>query len=426
MKKHTLAIITACTAVLLLFFGVNIAIFYHNLETVKESSQKKMLSVAEYMAFLSRKEYKSGIDGDSVNMMLGELTRACGFERTVITDSSGLVFYSSGSIIGRGDHIDPFLVDKNEFKRSVREESPGFSKIVQIDGVYFQSLYYPFTIGNIPSVVVLEADQQYYSALERFKINLIVSSVLLTIAVILLIIFLVFIRKKMEAAIAQSNHNERLAFLGKASAELAHELKNPLGIIKSSVDVLRKKFDPSYTHKAFEFVSDEVMRLSRLIDGMLSFSRERILSKQEIALASRVNGSLDALKSENPDLHIEINIPETISITGDPDAFRQICDNLLRNAVNAAGKNGEISVVYKQDAKEGHLLFIDNGPGIPEQLKKTLFMPFVTGSKTGTGLGLAIVKTLCERSGWQIDFCKYEGKTCFKIMIPEQLWHKSL
>ena len=202
--------------------------------------------------------------------------------------------------------------------------------MVNIENETFQSLYYPFLSENTKYAVILESDQHYYKALETFKANMIAISSLLTIAVLALILSLILIRRKTESAIAMSNHQERLAFLGRASAELAHELKNPLGIIKSSIDVLRRKFDPDGSQKPFDFMSDEVMRLSRLLDKILSFSRERVLLKDPFSAHTVLSVSLAAVKIDFPNAKTDLIIPENIFFIGDIDAFRQISDNIIK------------------------------------------------------------------------------------------------
>jgi signal transduction histidine kinase len=121
---------------------------------------------------------------------------------------------------------------------------------------------------------------------------------------------------------------------------------------------------------------------------------------------------------------MSVSIPNGLTLMADRDALIQILDNLVRNAVAAMGGTGLISLRFEQERGAGHLVFADDGPGIPAHLKSTLFDPFVSGSKTGTGLGLAIVRTLVERSGWHISL-RPGTATCFDITIPEGSWRLS-
>jgi len=235
-----------------------------------------------------------------------------------------------------------------------------------------------------------------------------------------LIAWLVILGRRAEKAQMLSRRNERLAFLGRTAAELAHELKNPLAIIKSSVDVARKKFDPDRTYKAFDFVSEEVMRLSRMIGDILGFSRERPMVCEPIDLAAELGRIADDTCLVHAALSMEVNVPVGTRITGDPQALRQIVENLIRNAAAASGGKGRVTIDSQVDGGTTRLLVADDGPGVPEEIRGTLFDPFVSGNKSGTGLGLSIVKTLCERQGWSVRLAKSRpGETVFEVCMKK-------
>jgi signal transduction histidine kinase len=213
-----------------------------------------------------------------------------------------------------------------------------------------------------------------------------------------------------------------MAFLGRTSAELAHELKNPLAIIKASVDVLRNKLDPGRKEAAFGYLSEETMRLSRLIGNILGFSREQPLAIRPFRPHAALEAARQALAGEFPGVAWSVSVPADLSLPGDMDAFRQMAENLGRNASQAMGGQGSFEVTWDGRGRGGAMRFTDSGPGLPKAVRAKLFEPFVSGSRTGTGLGLSIVKSLCERSGWTLALAAdkaVDGKpTCFEIGIP--------
>lgn len=271
-------------------------------------------------------------------------------------------------------------------------------------------------------MVVLESDQNFIAYVEQFRTYMVFASLFLIALFALLAAGLFALDRKFQAAISDSRRNERLAFLGRASAELAHELKNPLAIIKASVDVLRNQLDPGRKHPAFGYLSDEVMRLSRLITNILGFSKDRPLQAKPFQPREALLEAREAQNREFPEVEWIIDIPGDATLLGDKEIFRQVAENLARNAANAMGGKGRFTVSLERRGRGCAFLFSDTGPGIPGPVRQRLFEPFVSGSKTGTGLGLSIVKNLCERSGWTInlisDAAGGKSPTCFEVSVP--------
>jgi signal transduction histidine kinase len=425
--------LAAAAAALILLFGFSAWLFSRNMGQARRQSEERMTGLAVYIAghlkddiFSYPFEFQPSLFpapyADQQGGWLASLTRATGLERAVITDSAGVVYVSSQNLIGSGEEIHPYLVDKALFARAAEENLPVFTPLSQIDGVHFQSLYYPFTLRGKRHVVVLESDQNFIAYVEQFRNYLWFASLFLLALFALLAAGLFFLERKFRAALAESRRNEHLAFLGRTSAELAHELKNPLAIIKASVDVLRNKLDPKREHAAFGYLSEEVMRLSRMINNILGFSKDRPLESRPFAPLGALRESREAQLPDFPEVEWTLDAPETLMLLGDRDAFRQLAENLARNASNAMGGKGTFKVTWEARGKGGTMLFSDSGPGLPKAVRGKLFEPFVSGSKTGTGLGLAIVKSLCERMGWSIALAADAGaggkRTCFEVGIP--------
>ncbi len=434
MKLHkylwlTLAIISV--GMLTVFTAAGI-LFNRTLNEVQHFSQKRMLTVAElsesYVQKTSHSDNSEVQDscGKQMSDWLAMLSKNSGFERIVITDSVHRVQWSSDPLIQQHDDFSPYLIDDESFYASVVDQEYRFSKTVKLEGVYFKSLYYPTRIDRSLSIIIIEADHNYFHHAHQFG-----RSVSLLGGCILIITGLIFfllssLNKKAQRAIQQASQNERLAYLGQTSAELAHELKNPLAIIKSSVDVLKMKFDPQGKEKAFTFISEDLMRISNLITDILSFSKDKQLANQLFSPKEPLLEVIKHISQAYPNFSIVNTLPDSLYIRGDTHAFAQIAQNILANACRAIKKEGTLSIEFEEEKESLILLFKDNGPGIEPSLAKSIFDPFVTGSKTGTGLGLAIVKSLCESMGWDITLRSYtSAQTCFAIYIKEYQWETS-
>lgn len=432
MRRPLLGALGAAAAALILLLAFSAWLLSRNLGQARRASEARMAGLAVYIAdHLSEDVFSFPFElgpslfpaqyAEQQGRWLSRLMRATGLERAVITDSAGQVYASSQNLIGRAEDIKPYLVDTVLFATAARENRPRFTPLSEIDGIPFQSLYYPFALRGKRQMLTLESDQAFIASVEQFRTYLAFASTFVIILFAALAAGLYALDRRFQAALAESRRNERLAFLGRTSAELAHELKNPLAIIKSSVDVLRKQLDPERQMPAFGFLSDEAMRLSRLIGNILGFSKDKPLESKPFPPRAALEAASVSLAAEFPGVTIALDLPAGLSLTGDSDAFRQMAENLARNAAQAMGGQGNIQVTWEARGGGGAIRFSDSGPGLPKEVRRRLFEPFVSGSKTGTGLGLSIVRSLCERAGWTLALVSdkaVDGKpTCFEIGI---------
>ncbi len=226
---------------------------------------------------------------------------------------------------------------------------------------------------------------------------------------------------------------ERLEAVAELSASLAHEIKNPLASIRSSVEQLgrAKRANPDEKFLT-SLVVRESDRLSRLLSEFLDFSRVRATECRPLDLHT-VAGAAIRLVREHPDCPGDAVIDLAGGATpmeGDEDLLHRVVSNLVLNAVQAGGKEARVVVRTgrpgPQEVPGGAglehpvmLTVTDNGPGIPENLRARLFEPFVTGRVGGTGLGLAIVQRAVEAHRGLVLVDSTAGRgTTFTVYLP--------
>ena len=226
---------------------------------------------------------------------------------------------------------------------------------------------------------------------------------------------------------------ERLEAVAELSSSLAHEIKNPLASIRSSVEQLgrAKRADPDEKFLT-SLIVRESDRLSRLLSEFLDFSRVRVTECRPLDLRA-VAGAAIRMVREHPDCPGDAVIDLAGGPTpmeGDEDLLHRVVSNLVLNAVQAAGKGARVSVRTGRPAAHElpggagienpvSLAVSDNGPGIPESLRGRLFEPFVTGRTGGTGLGLAIVQRAVEAHRGLVLVDSTAGKgTTFTVYFP--------
>ena len=215
--------------------------------------------------------------------------------------------------------------------------------------------------------------------------------------------------RKLEQAQEEARRSERLAALGQMSAGLAHEIRNPLGVIKGSAEMLHQKLGESnpLASELAGYISSETNRLSALVTRFLDFARplHAELSPREItAVLDRALHSVSlSLTRKDEDLvrverQYEPNLP---MVPLDESLSEQAFVNLIQNAYDAMSGGGGTLRVLAARAKSANQAGVevrieDTGPGIPDELREQIFNPFVTTKKTGVGLGLSIVSRIID------------------------------
>lgn len=228
---------------------------------------------------------------------------------------------------------------------------------------------------------------------------------------------------------------DRLATLGELAAGAAHEIRNPLTSIRSTIQYLSKDFnnDPVKSEMINEVIN-EVERINKILQGLLSFARPSKLDVTEVNLESLINQVLMLLTSSIRKHQIEVEFEyftDNTSIQGDIEQLKQVFLNIFLNAIEAMSDNPEgqprtlIISIEKGMAINArkHYLVInieDSGKGISPENTENIFNPFFTTKDDGTGLGLAISYGIINRHDGEIEMTSELGKgSCIHIKLPQ-------
>ena len=234
--------------------------------------------------------------------------------------------------------------------------------------------------------------------------------------------------RKLEQAQAEARRSERLAALGQLSAGLAHEIRNPLAVIKGSAEMLHQKLgesNPLATELA-GYISSETNRLSALVTRFLDFARplQVELTAQDITVVLDRALNDVALLRKAAAVHVEKTYePNLPPVPLDESLSEQAFVNIVQNGYDAMGDSGGslfVSVRRSQARGGGVEVRIeDTGPGVPLELREQIFNPFVTTKKTGVGLGLSIVSQIMDGHHGSIRIQEAAGKgACFVMFFP--------
>jgi signal transduction histidine kinase len=237
--------------------------------------------------------------------------------------------------------------------------------------------------------------------------------------------------RRLEQAQAEARRAERLAALGQLSAGLAHEIRNPLGVIKGSAEMLQQKLgasNPLATELA-GYISSEVNRLNGLVSRVLDFARPLRLERAPTEITPLVERALQNARDQSPETKVTVEREYTDQLPPlalDGELCERVFTNLVLNAYDAMGtQGGKLRVVVVPASYNGgkgvEIDFEDTGPGVPAELREQIFNPFFTTKKTGVGLGLSIVSRIVdEHHGWvRITGEPGEG-ACFRVFFPAE------
>ena len=222
----------------------------------------------------------------------------------------------------------------------------------------------------------------------------------------------------LKAFESQVKLRDKLMSLGEISAGIAHELRNPMGVIAGYTKLLSKRID-TLLKPTVDSISKEIMVMDRIISDFLSFARPPELSIFNIDLKLIFENSVTSITAGRNDIRFNPDIHTLPPIKGDEVLLRQAFINLVQNAVEAMPQGGELMI--KVAPSTGNVLDIsvsDTGHGISENIKDKIFLPFFTTKEKGTGLGLAIVHKIIVSHGGNIFIESSEKGTTFRIKLP--------
>ena len=319
------------------------------------------------------------------------------------------------------------------------------------NGTFLLRTIFPLTVDSdfkglrlhgqpVPVLGVLEVVQdmtaQYRSAIRSQW--LILGS--FAVSTFILFFLLQFVARKAEDTLerrmarnrqleGQLHQAEKLASMGRMVASIAHEIRNPLGIIRSSSEFLirRHKSEDAMTQAMLTAIYDESCRLGTTVNDFLDYARPRKPRQDNVALRDVIDQAMAFLGGEfqRNGIAVQISLPEDTSVLGDRDLLYRAFYNILANAQQAMAGPGSISIDGVVDkAGKTLLTFRDSGPGFSEEAIQKAMDPFFTTKDSGTGLGLPIVQAIIESHGGTMKLSNAsEGGAVIRIEFPAPSSH---
>lgn len=320
-----------------------------------------------------------------------------------------------------------FSLEPNTFR--LRTTSP-----LRVDGTNSVPLAEDSVLG------VLEFSQDVTNDIEsaiRFQ-QLILAVTLLGSSMLMGLLLLLVRRAERALAIRMAeeqrlllelHQHEKLAGMGRVVASIAHEIRNPLGIISSSAELLIKraaKTDP-ITSRILQAIYDEARRLSRTVSDFLDYARPKQLKSEPADIGAIISQALTFLGPDLTDRDIGVvrsgELDAPLWVMGDKDLLYRAFYNVMSNAVQAMGNAGTLTIHLsrlREPESMVHILFHDTGPGFPAENISQLLDPFFTTKEGGTGLGLPIVNSIINSHRGTLALANAEdGGAQVSVILPE-------
>lgn len=222
-------------------------------------------------------------------------------------------------------------------------------------------------------------------------------------------------QQELDKAQKELQQSRRLSDIGTLAATVAHELRNPLGVIRTAVYNVKRKRANEQIDKHLANIEKKVKESELIINNLLNYSRIKMPARQEVnvidLLEECVQSTLKRFHGRDIDVQFKNDVSPKVTIYADPLQLKEVFDNILNNAVQATPVDGGSIEVAVAGAAEGELdvTVTDSGEGIDPDDLKEVFKPFFTRKSKGTGLGLAICKEIIDLHDGTIDVASTKG-----------------
>ena len=347
---------------------------------------------------------------------LHSVVEANGLEGALLLDSRLRVVLDPAGAADRP--VDLLRVDAARVRRALAGE-PSVSLGWAIGEARVASAYLPVRQGGaVDRVLVLEGGEAYAARQADLDRALHLGWLLSACAAVLTALVAAGWAAAERRERGLATRAARGAAVTQLAATVAHEVRNPLGVIRGTVELMGERGRGRLSDRDAEALQDilgEVARLRRLTDDFLDLSSDRPLAGTALELSSFLDDAARASRAATG-VTIDVESPRGLHVQGDGGRLRQVLLNLVANAARAGAQRVRFRAAA--DGARIQLDVADDGPGIPEAIRPRLFEPFATTREDGNGLGLAVSRRIVERHGGSLALLPATPGATFRIELP--------
>jgi signal transduction histidine kinase len=340
---------------------------------------------------------------DPTGRVLLRLNEPFGFERDMLTlDRSAL----ARAFIGEAAHSRLYEKDR-QYLRS------GYAPVVDDDGL-------------VVGAVAVEGASRAFRPLEAVRTSLAGAAIFASLLIVAIGLGYVRTVNHLNRIEENLRHTDLLASVGQVAAGVAHEIRNPLAVLRGASQRLQKfdNLNQSQRTELLVMIDEEVGRMGSVVQNFLDLSRRPKGEAVEFDLRPVLERSLEILRVELERSQVQVEYewkaPEMV-VEGDPHAMHHVFLNLALNARDVMKGGGKLRVAVREKGGEARIQFEDTGPGVPKAIRSRIFEPFYTTRATGTGLGLAFVDRIVTEHGGSVTVGSApSGGALFEVRLPAE------
>lgn len=332
------------------------------------------------------------------------------------------VLHQVAELVGSGSALIAFRGEENRYRKFI-----GIGRLAE-ESVARE---YLGTLPTVPEGEVFQSDESIYFPMHKYGVVALFENSekgLNADRVYMVRLFLQQAAQALDNAELQEEliRSEKLSAVGQGISMVAHDLRSPLGNIISLVELIRMSTDePEEIPRYLDLIRQSAENAAGIVSDILDFTRNTDIEKQWVLVEQLISRVVTDAERQDSEGRVEVETEPA----GDLEAYcdfskmQRVLSNLVRNAAEAMTKadvaEPRVRIAAERRDDGVHVLVSDNGPGLPEEIRDRLFVPFVTrGKNAGTGLGLAIVKRFVDAHGGTVDVDTGPGGTTFDIGIP--------
>lgn len=396
------------------------SLYTRSRDRLDEAMGARLLAVAQSLAvMLDQDEIFAASLGDpaaagyfeSISDRLRRAHDLNGLAEITLSSRDGQVLFSTLPSLVPGAPNDYWELDQGAAKAATAGVGQA-SKLYRLEETFQKSAYAPVVVGPslgddpvVVAVITVSGNPDFFDSLSTLRRAAWITGGAVLLVLVLLGLFLQRIHLSLEHYRASMLRQENLAAMGRMTAGIAHEIRNPLGIIRGTGQHLQRVLsDAGIEDEMAEFIPEEVDRLDRILSGYLAFGTDRPAPAEVFDLARAVGRGVQLLESElaGANVHVELEAAGELPVLGDPRRLQQVILNLVLNARDAMPDGGVIRVLLSREEETARVRVADEGCGLQGSDPERLFEPFTTSKEKGSGLGLALSRRIVEEMGGEL------------------------
>ncbi len=303
---------------------------------------------------------------------------------------------------------------------------PAQSQLYSAGRARLKTAYAPLTdsLGAVAAVVGIEADARFFGTLTSFQQTVLIINLFSLLAIVAVVLVAAGLTRRAIALEQAAGRANALALLGQLSAAVAHDLRNPLAIIRTTAERLKRRYaqgpDPQ-----FDYIPEEVDRLNTIISNYLTLGSARASTPEPVDLPALLGELAADLSSElsHHAIRLTTSLAPAPPVNAGRVELRQAFLNILLNAIQAQPDGGAIDIATRIETSGRRRWLVatvhDHGPGIPPEHRRRVFEPFFTTKEKGSGLGLFSVRRIITGLGGQVAIDSQPGAgTTVTVRLP--------